>query len=384
MSLDVRTIVVVLLVSQLLMSATLALDLRSGRAPGLIRWNLGLGLFATGWLLIALRAVLPAVIGIGFADALLLAGLCSQYAALLEFGGRPVPAWLVPVPATLLFIVLLPLLDDYAGLTLVSSAVYALAFVALSVVTERLGERAGPVRWLSAAMLLVAAVVLMARAADIALHPAETPEVFTAKALHGFAFIMLLAVTVSSSFSFMVMHRRAAEARIRQIAMYDGLTRLYNRRAFLEIAEREAARARRAAGPTAALMLDLDHFKRVNDSHGHAAGDRLLADFAERLRGAVRGADIPGRYGGEEFCVLLPGATVEEAAVVAERIREAVAARPLGGLVQAVTMSAGAAGSTYSDCSVDELLAQADAALYAAKRSGRNRVVVSGRRAIAA
>src|SRR6185369_4414748 len=114
MTLDVRTVVVVLLIVVLLLSAILALDLRSGPAPGLARWNLGLGLFGVAWLLFALRPFLPPVVGVAFADGLLLAGLCSQYAALLEFGERKVPGWLLPGPALLLFVLLLPLLGDYA------------------------------------------------------------------------------------------------------------------------------------------------------------------------------------------------------------------------------------------------------------------------------
>ena len=384
MSLDVRTLVVVLLIVVLLLSAILMLDLRSGAAPGLARWNVGLGLFGAAWLLFALRPVLPAAVGVAFADALLLAGLCSQYAALLEFGERKVPGWLVPGPALLLFALLLPLLDDYAILTLIVSAVYAAAFGALAIATVRLGERAGAVRWLSAAILIGGGVALMARATDIWLRPDETPEVFTASALHGIAFIMLVAVTVSTSFSFLTMQRRRSEARVRHMAMHDGLTGLYNRRAFVEIAERELARARRAASPTAALMIDLDHFKRINDAHGHAAGDRVLAEFAARLRAAVRSADVPGRYGGEEFCVLLPGAGLEEACAAAERIRAAVCAQPLGGLAQAVTVSVGVAGSPCSDRTLDDLLARADAALYQAKRNGRNRVAIDYPQAAAA
>lgn len=384
MNLDVRTIVVVLLIVVLLLSAILMLDLRSGRAPGLARWNLGLCLFGAGWLLFPLRPLLPPVVGVAFADALLLAGLCSQYAALLEFGERKVPGWLVPGPALLLFVLLLPLLGDYAILTLTVSAVYSAAFAALAMVTIRLGERAGAVRWLSAAILIGAGVALMARAADISLHPEQSPAVFTASALHGIAFIMLLAVTVSTSFSFLVMQRRRSEARFQHIAMYDGLTELYNRRAFVESAGRELSRARRAGSPTAALMIDLDHFKRVNDEHGHAAGDRVLVDFAERLRATMRTADVPGRYGGEEFCVLLPGASLEEACMAAERIRAAVSAAPLGGLARGVTVSVGATATPRSDCTLDELLARADSALYGAKRSGRDRIAVSAPQAVAA
>ncbi len=116
MSLDVRTIVVVLLVSALLMSVTLALDLGKGKAPGLARWNAGLGLFAAGWLLIALRARLPAFIGVALADALMLAGLCSQWLALLEFGGRPARRWVAWAAPAAAFVTLLPLLPHYAAL----------------------------------------------------------------------------------------------------------------------------------------------------------------------------------------------------------------------------------------------------------------------------
>jgi len=383
-SLDVRTVIIVLLLSALLMCTTLILDLGARRAPGLRRWNLGLGLIATAWLLITLRTVLPPVIGVALADGLLLAGLCSQYAALLEFGGRRIPGWLVPAPAALLFAALLPLLDNYPGLTLLSSIVYSALLLALSAVMVRLADRAGPVRWLSAAILGLAALALMARALDIWLHPEKSPAMFTASGLHGFAFIMLFAVIVSTSFSFLVMQRRVAEAQVQHLAMYDALTELYNRRAFLELAEREVARAARLAAPTAALMIDLDNFKRVNDVHGHRAGDRVLADFSLRLRAAVRTADVPGRYGGEEFCVLLPGASLQAAAEAAERIRAAVAAPPLGALAEATTVSVGVAAAPHSDLGIDELLAAADAALYRAKRGGRNRVAVQGPHAAAA
>ena len=377
MSLDVRTVVVVLLLVQLLMSATLLLDLRSGRAPGLLRWNLGLGLFAVGWLLIVLRSVVPPLAGVAAAHALLLAGLCSQYAALLEFGGRRVPPWLVPVPAALLFLALVPLVDRYAGMTLLVSSVHSGAFLALALVLVRLGAQAGPVRWLSGGILVLAALAIMARAIDIWQHPAATPDLFTASALHAFGFIMLLAVTVSTAFSFLVMQRRSAEARVRHLAMHDGLTDLYNRRALVELSERELARARRAGSPTAVLMLDLDHFKRINDAYGHAAGDRVLVDFAARLRDGLRAGDLAGRYGGEEFSVVLPATGEAAAAVVAERICAAVAARPLGDLEVATTASIGVAASAPGECGIEALLDRADRALYSAKQAGRNRVALS-------
>ena len=313
MHLDVRTIVVLLVVAAVLMTATLALDLRPG-APGLRRWNAGLGLFAAGWLLIALRGAVPPVASIALANALLMAGLCSQYAGLREFRGQPVPRWLVPVPAAALFLLIL------------------------------------------------------------ALRPDPTPELLDGSPLHAAAYIMLFALTIGASLAFLVMQRRRSEQALRHLAMFDALTELYNRRAFLQLGERELARSRRAGVPTAALMLDLDRFKAVNDRHGHVAGDRVLAEFAERLRRAVRLADLPGRYGGEEFCVLLPGLDLAEARVIAERVRRTVAVSPLGGLPEVTTVSIGVTACDDSDCPIDILLARADEALYAAKEGGRNRV----------
>src|ERR1043165_8006088 len=144
--LDIHTIVVMLIVSAVLMTLTLSLGVR-GRAPGLRSWNAGLGLFALAWVLIAARAVLPGVIGVALADALLLAGLCWQCGGMLEFNDYS-PHWTVlAAPPVLLFLALLPLLDSYAGLTAVASAAFGAALAALGVFTARVGARAGPVRW---------------------------------------------------------------------------------------------------------------------------------------------------------------------------------------------------------------------------------------------
>jgi diguanylate cyclase (GGDEF)-like protein len=378
MHLDVRTVLVVLLVTAILMSVTLALDLRRSQAAGLGRWNAGLGLFAAGWLLITLRGTVPALLGVAVAHGLMAAGLCLQFEALREFGGRAPRRWLPLAGAASVFVLLLPLLGHYPGMTLATSAVYAAIFVALARATLQLGIEAGRVRWLSAAVLAGAALALLARAADIWLR-GGAHGVFTASALHAAAFIMLVAVTVTSSFSFLVMQRRRSEERMRHLAMYDPLTELHNRRAFMELAGRELARARREGVPTALLMIDLDHFKAINDQYGHQAGDRVLADIAARLRATVRSADLPGRYGGEEFCVLLPCTGADEAQRIAERVRAAVAQRPLGGLPAPVTVSIGAACATNPGLSLDQLLREADDRLYTAKAAGRNRVVADVR-----
>ena len=130
------------------------------------------------------------------------------------------------------------------------------------------------------------------------------------------------------------------------------------------------------------LMLDLDHFKQVNDTHGHAAGDAVLQEMARRWSGLIRGSDLLARLGGEEFCLLLPNTTSRQARQVAEKLRQACAASPVewssGEMQQqlAVTVSIGLAGSEPSGAiDLNALLNDADQALYEAKRSGRNRVV---------
>jgi diguanylate cyclase (GGDEF)-like protein len=133
-----------------------------------------------------------------------------------------------------------------------------------------------------------------------------------------------------------------------------------------------------AAGDHVAFaMVDVDNFKNFNDSYGHPAGDVLLREVAIAISSAVRSNDVVYRYGGEEFCVLLPGASPDEARYIAERIRYAVQARPLvdeaGAPVPQVTVSVGV--SCRTDLNTEALVADADAALYAAKQQGRNRVV---------
>jgi diguanylate cyclase (GGDEF)-like protein len=127
-------------------------------------------------------------------------------------------------------------------------------------------------------------------------------------------------------------------------------------------------------------MFDLDHFKKINDRFGHAVGDRALQTFARTAAAKLRATDIIGRLGGEEFAAVLPATNLQAAAVAAERVREAfeLAAREIDGLPVGGTVSIGAVATDDADADMDKLLALADEALYAAKASGRNRIVLSG------
>lgn len=171
--------------------------------------------------------------------------------------------------------------------------------------------------------------------------------------------------------------REEAERELRRQAQTDGLTGLLNRQAFLERARVALAHATRYSEPLTVLMLDVDHFKRINDQHGHAAGDAALQTIAQALRSCVRGGDLYCRYGGEEFCVLLTRAEGHDAQRFDERLRACLLADARERGIEPLAYSAGVAVRQASDTAMDDLLLRADAALYQAKAEGRGRLVES-------
>jgi diguanylate cyclase (GGDEF)-like protein/PAS domain S-box-containing protein len=164
---------------------------------------------------------------------------------------------------------------------------------------------------------------------------------------------------------------------VQRLAITDPLTGLYNRRGFAEIGHREIERTRRYKRPLSCVLLDIDHFKRINDTYKHAIGDQVLRTLADRCRNRTREVDILGRYGGEEMVILLPETDRAGALVAAEHLRRDVADEPFETEVGPlwVTISLGVADSIDGKLELDALVDRADAAMYAAKQSGRNRVV---------
>lgn len=162
---------------------------------------------------------------------------------------------------------------------------------------------------------------------------------------------------------------------VEHLAVTDLLTETYNRRKFDEIVHREHRRAEAGITPFSLIMFDVDHFKQVNDSYGHSAGDRVLRQLCRRVRGLVRQGDQLIRWGGEEFLVLLPTTRLAEAATMAERIRLEIGGEPFTD-AGFVTISLGVAQFCPAD-SIDDLMKRVDNALYQAKQQGRNRVVTA-------
>jgi diguanylate cyclase (GGDEF)-like protein/PAS domain S-box-containing protein len=177
-----------------------------------------------------------------------------------------------------------------------------------------------------------------------------------------------------------ITERKRLEAELLEMATTDFLTGLANRRHFIARMEEELARINRIEQPVAVLMLDIDHFKRINDRYGHASGDAVLRRFAELIREELRAVDSAGRVGGEEFAILLAGTDLAGAAVFAERLRGKIARSPVaqGDEQIPVTVSIGITALTSQDADTSDVLQRADAALYDAKENGRNRVAIAG------
>ena len=163
---------------------------------------------------------------------------------------------------------------------------------------------------------------------------------------------------------------------IQQLAMTDELTGISNRRFLTELGRREINRAQRFARPFSILFMDIDHFKVVNDTYGHAVGDQVLRFLAEYCQKNLREVDVFGKYGGEEFVVLLPETDTSEAVIIAERLRDKIKNEPIATTVGplAITVSFGVASFSQAMHDFDMLLYQADMAMYAAKQAGRNQV----------
>lgn len=186
---------------------------------------------------------------------------------------------------------------------------------------------------------------------------------------------MVLLVVVS--FSMAALSTEQQTRALRVVASRDDLTGLLNRKAFLELAAEQLADRTITGGSGALILADLDHFKTVNDTYGHAAGDLALQAFADACAATVRSTDLTGRYGGEEFVILVPGASAERAETIAEEISSRMAGADAPEGMQMPTASYGISTYDGGTSDVDELIAAADSALYRAKSLGRNRAARS-------
>ncbi|HJQ62977.1 MAG TPA: GGDEF domain-containing protein [Burkholderiales bacterium] len=374
-AIDVRTMFVVMLMSAVLMATVLWFAYAGRFRDGLAQWTASLWTQALAWLLFAARGMVPDLFSVALANSLLIATAALQFAALSEFRRETITTRFVWVAPAVVFAVFMAIVDETRWQGPAGDLLYGAAnlLIAISALRDSPGE-ALRARRLLTGCYVIAAVTLILKAGMVP----DGSGAPTANMYHGFLYLGTYALIVAGSFAFLLLHKERSDEEASRLATTDPLTGVFNRRTFIELAEQELARSRRAATPLSVMMLDLDHFKRVNDTYGHLTGDEVLVSFTRLIRDCVRRGDLVVRYGGEEFCVLLPATTLQAATALAERIRARCAAQPLTARAFKVTVSIGlTAYSGDRAATLGDLLARADEALYRAKGEGRNQVIAA-------
>lgn len=383
MNLDPRTLLFSLIMVNALMVLSLFIAASSGKdgrkRDGMGKWAAAILLETLTWMLIAARGHIPDTFSIIVANVLKASAHALILAAICEFQRRSLPRWQYFVPVALTLLMAVVLVDDIRGRFIWGSLIYGFQMVliarALLSDPETRAGRAWRLLFGGAAMIVL---VLGLRAFVALSGQVELAQPQSAGAPHWVqivSFVAVMATALLGSIGFVLMVKERADREIMHLAMTDSLTQVPNRRALMDHAER--ALAHRGGRPMALLMIDVDHFKRINDAHGHPVGDEVLRKVADRLAGRLRRHDILGRYGGEEFCVVAPDTNAEGAQILAESLRELIASTPLATERGEISISISIGVScclSNGGRELKEILAEADNALYAAKQAGRNRV----------
>ena len=342
---------------------------------GLGEWAVGLLVLFVGSLLFAGRGQLPEFLSIPVSNFLVWSGLYLTYVGSQRFFGISprVGPWLALLTAGLLVFVWFTLVEPIYHVRLVlGTGLRALLFGAHAILIWRQGSITFA-RGLAIGVLVGTTLIQILRAVTSFFYPLGT-DIFNTEPrqltyITSYALFILLF-----SISLVLMASERLRTELEHLATHDSLTNALTRRQMNEVCQQELERCRRHGRSMALLLMDLDHFKVVNDTYGHQAGDRALVNFVAKVNALLRRPDHLGRFGGEEFMLLLPETSVEEAVLVAERIREVCA---MADPEPYCTVSIGVTTNRQDTDTVDTLLARADAAMYRAKANGRNRIETS-------
>lgn len=384
MKLDIYTLTVVGMLLCSTMAALIGLTLR--RFPATERhslriWTVGLALQPLAWTLFSVRGHTPDVVLSTVANFLLILGFAELARAVRIFFGveqRQALLYGMTVASALAIGTSAALLQNFSLLVMLNAVGTSLMLVfLLRPLLQAVSKGAGPPERMLAAFALLGMAILGMRFVEHLLRPRADGGFLVPAPADTIAVMYAAFGPVIVSFGFLLMHQERAYAALKRLATLDSLTGLLNRRAFEEAAIERLRHADRRSEPLGLLLLDLDHFKQVNDRHGHAAGDRALEEAARRIHAALAPGELAARMGGEELAVLLLG---DRGAVAerAERLRIAIAETPVvigDGCSLQLTASIGVAGREPGGASLDGLLSAADRAMYRAKTGGRNRVV---------
>jgi diguanylate cyclase (GGDEF)-like protein len=384
MLLHIPTLMLALLLGFLLLTLALGVSQQGVRArPEIRRWTQGCWALLAGFALLAARVVLPLSLSVVLGNALICLGLAlyaqALYRLLCDSNG---PKAVLQVQPGIWLALLLMLDWPLHQRTALLSLVYTALLVPSVVVILRHGWRAERSLRAVAVSMALAGAALLLRAVHALLHPEDYGELLQSSLGQGLTFLFAFVCLLGAGFGFVLAVFERVASQMEEMATRDGLTGCWNRSTTDALLAHELQRAHRADTPVAFVLMDLDHFKQVNDRHGHRTGDLVLRAFADAVRRRLRASDVFGRTGGEEFGLVLPATDVAGARWLVEAVRREVEALELvdsDGAPVKVTVSAGVAvADAESRLSGDRLYGQADQSLYEAKRAGRNRVEVYG------
>ena len=379
MDFDPRTLAVMIVVLTFLSAGMLALVARQARnVGGVMWWAWAELLVGTGLLVALLQNVVSPWLSFVVGNPLLVAGTAMTWGGLKIYKNEPPPVRTIValVVASALLAWWFAIVEPMPAVRITAnSLLYAvLSALAAHTLLVRVAQPLRTAYWITGSAFGIYGFAMLVRAVFIGLIDQGTSN-FTATPVNMVTFILAAIAQLTITFGMILMVTYRMSMNMERLASLDALTGALNRRSLEQRATEVAARG--AGRPIGVIMLDIDHFKQVNDRYGHAAGDYVLQQVTGLGRAQLRERDLFARMGGEEFCVVLAEGDEDRAVRIAERIREACAREPIlfNGIDIDVRLSAGVAAGRVSGGALEDLIGQADLALYQAKQTGRNRVV---------
>lgn len=384
LQLDIRTLfLTAVFVSVLLGLVSLAFSPRVGGTRAMRGWGGSVLVLAAGLAFVVLRGRIPDFVSIHVANTLIAVSAVLAYRSMRVFHGlatRDHAGWalvLAVFGVSLYFDLVEPSLRMRSAS--VSAALAIVMFRSALLVGGNPAPEMQPSQRYTAGVFWLYGALHLVRCA-LVLAGGPVSDIMTPNLSDAIMLLTLIMCGIGVTLGVLWMEIQAVNQVLAQLATQDSLTATLNRRAFLAEFEREASRSARHKGAFSLAIFDLDRFKSINDRYGHPAGDEVLRSVADTIRASIRRHEVLGRYGGEEFALLMPTTGKEMAALVAERIRCGVEEKgvQIRGERIHVTLSGGLATSGIDGEDWDTLLSAADNALYVAKKTGRNRIVNAG------
>lgn len=385
MALDIRSMIFMSVLLSILLSGVLYLvGVHARHIRGVKHWALANLLYSIG-LALAFTPVGDSPRIFLFSGPLLAVAAGLQLTGIQVFEEEARPDWRIPLGAALVSLLINYVFTISApSITLrivcnssLMGLLYALCARHLLINVSRHLRSA---YWLTGTAFAILAAVTIARIPAVIVANPMVNYIITPEPINMMVFLVFAAMLIVINFGFVLLVNFRLANDLQLLANRDSLTNALNRRGLEEIGEHLHAHFSRSGGQLAVLMLDIDHFKSVNDRHGHPVGDAVLRELSRIVTATIRAGDYFARYGGEEFCVLLPGSSEEQACKLADRLRHRFAETKLShgqdGVLQC-TLSVGVADLSKAAVGFGDLLAEADKALYRAKEIGRNRVVAA-------